>query len=270
MKFTKMVAASLLAFASIPAAAQSDVGLAVGATVYGSDAGEVGKIVEVGDGYVIVDTGTHKATLPNSSFGKGSKGPLIGLTKAGLDEFVAKANAEAAAKLAEVLKPQATIQGAAGGDLGTVKSIEADGTVVVTYKGIDTAFPKDQFYANDAGQLALPFTAEQLDQALAPQFEAAGEAKAALEAALTAGRSFGRSDHPAQEPLYRRCRRQPGPADRQGSAGRRHRRLKFPLTATGRAGCEQSHPALFVTLDRMEAETVQHHQLSRQLLRPSP
>jgi len=185
MKFTKMVAASLLAFASIPAAAQSDVGLAVGATVYGSDAGEVGKIVEVGDGYVIVDTGTHKATLPNSSFGKGSKGPLIGLTKA---------NAEAAAKLAEVLKPQATIQGAAGGDLGTVKSIEADGTVVVTYKGIDTAFPKDQFYANDAGQLALPFTAEQLDQALAPQFEAAGEAKAALEAALTAGKKVKTSD----------------------------------------------------------------------------
>lgn len=194
MKFTKMVAASLLAFASIPAAAQSDVGLAVGATVYGSDAGEVGKIVEVGDGYVIVDTGTHKATLPNSSFGKGAKGPLIGLTKAGLDEFVAKANAEAAAKLAAVLKPQATIQGAAGGDLGTVKSIEADGTVVVTYKGLDTAFPKEQFYANEAGQLALPFTAEQLDQALAPQFEAATKAKAALESALTAGKTVKTSD----------------------------------------------------------------------------
>lgn len=166
MKFTKMVAISLLALASVPAAAQSDVGAVVGATVYGSDAGEIGKILEVGPDYVIVDTGAHQATLPTSSLGKGAKGPLVGLTKAELDAFVEKATAEADAKLATALVAGNAIHSSDGLEIGKVREVDADGNVVIDREAGAISLPKSQFTVDANGGPALLFTKAQLDAAI--------------------------------------------------------------------------------------------------------
>ena len=107
MKFTKLVAASLLAMAAVPstayAQAAADVGATVGAMVYGPDGSEVGKIDSISGGNIIVDTGTNKAALPANSFAKGSKGPRIGYTKQQLDDAIKQANQQSAAQLQTAL-----------------------------------------------------------------------------------------------------------------------------------------------------------------------
>ena len=194
MKFSKLVAASLLAVASVPAMAQSDVGLKVGATVYGPEAKEVGKIIEMGEGYVIVDTGTHRATINPGSFGKGVKGPLFGMTKAALDASIEKAEAENAAKVAGILVPDAKLYSSDGVEVGSVTSVGADGNVAVKYKTIAVAFPRDQFTANADGKLALVYSADQLNSALGAQVQAAAEKAAALQTALVVGAAVQSSD----------------------------------------------------------------------------
>ena len=85
MKFAKLVvAASLLAMAAAPVAVMAQDAssqLTVGAMVYGPQGDEVGKIEQISDGNVVVNTGNNSATLPSSSFGKGAKGPMLGYSK---------------------------------------------------------------------------------------------------------------------------------------------------------------------------------------------
>jgi hypothetical protein len=188
MKFTKLVAASLLAMAAVPVAvhAQDTAGptLTVGATVYGPQGNEVGTIKSVSGGNVVVDTGKNTANLPASSFGKGTKGPVLGMTKAALDTAIEKAAADAAAKLNAVLVQGATVYGIQGTPVGTVKQITADGHVVIAHKVGDVPLPRDNFTVTDKG-LALKFTAAQLNKALAPRMELQEKVKAALVAGAT-------------------------------------------------------------------------------------
>ena len=187
MKFTKLVAASLLAIAATPMAAQAQdaapdataPNLTVGTMVYGPQGNEVGTIESVTAGAVIVNTGTNSAALPPSSFVQGENGPVIGLTKEQLDEQLNQAKAEAAAKLAAALVKGATVYGHDGVMVGTVKDITPQGNVVIAHKIGDVPLPKAQFTTIDKG-LALKFTAAQLDEALRPRMEMQAKVKAAL------------------------------------------------------------------------------------------
>lgn len=190
MKFTKLVAASLLALASIPAAAQGNAALTVGATVYGPDDAVVGTITEVTDTYVMLDTGTNKTPFAPESFAAGSNGPRFGLTKAEVDASAEKAKAEREAKLKGVLSVGATVYGADGTQAARVDAVGDDGNIVITAQEVQAAFPREQFTVNDAGQLALRFTTAQLTEALAPLLQQ----KAALDAALVAQASVFTSD----------------------------------------------------------------------------
>lgn len=188
MKFTNLVAASLLAIAAAPVAVQAQdapaadgPNLTVGTMVYGPQGNEVGAIKQVAGGTIIVDTGTNSAALPSTSFVQGEKGPMIGMTKEQLDDALNKAKAEAAAKLNAALVQGATVYGINGTAVGTVKQITPEGQVVIAHKVGDVPLPKTQFTTTDKG-LALKFTAADLDKALAPRMEMQAKVKAALVA----------------------------------------------------------------------------------------
>jgi nucleoid-associated protein YgaU len=191
MKFTKLVAASLLAVASVPAAlqAQDAPELNVGGKVYGPEGNEVGTIEKVEGGNVTLNTGSNVAVLPSSSFGFGVEGPAIGYTKAQLDAAVEAANAQAqaqaqaeaeaaAAAAAEQAKAEAEarlaaafVEGASlrsidGVSFGMVETIAADGQVTVNRDGTSFMLTKDVFDADDQG-LVVRYTAEQLEAAIA-------------------------------------------------------------------------------------------------------
>lgn len=197
MKFSRLIAATLLAAASVPAvvSAQAEapkVEVTVGTMVFGPQGAEVGKVTEVGDGYVVVDTGANLATLPSDAFGRNPQEQvIISMTKTQLDEAIAKATQEAEAKLAAALVPGAAVSTADGVQVGTVGSVNADGSVVLAHNTAgDIALPRNQFTTDASGAAALVFTAEQLNAALAPNQEAA----AALDAALVSGAAVATSD----------------------------------------------------------------------------
>lgn len=193
MKFTKLVAASLLALAAAPVAvnAQGTAAptLTVGATVYGPKGDVVGTIKSVEGGNVVVDTGKNAANLPVSSFGASAKGPVIGMTKADLDAALEKAQADAEAKLQASLVKGATVYGIDGVEVGTISDITPEGQVIIAHKAGPVPLPKDQFTTIDKG-VALKFTAAQLDEALKPQLEM----QAKVQAALVAGAALVTTD----------------------------------------------------------------------------
>ncbi|HEX7710405.1 MAG TPA: hypothetical protein VF418_05660 [Sphingomonadaceae bacterium] len=193
MKFTKLVAASLLAMAAVPstayAQAAADVGATVGAMVYGPDGSEVGKIDSISGGNIIVDTGTNKAALPANSFAKGSKGPRIGYTKQQLDDAIKQANQQSAAQLQTALTAGAAVYAADGVQVGTVKQVKPDGSVVLTGQNGEFALPKDQFHMGAKG-VSVAYTSADLAKALKPD----PEDVAALNAALVTGAALYSSD----------------------------------------------------------------------------
>jgi hypothetical protein len=193
MKLTKLVAASLLAMASAPVAvhaqAAANAGVAVGATVYGPDGGEVGKIESISGDNVVVNTGANHAALPSSSFAKGANGPLIGFTKVQLDAAIKQANDQAAAALQAALVPGAAVFGADDVQVGTIKQAKADGSVVLTGATGEFALPKEQFHMSAKG-VAVAYTSADLAKALKPD----PENVAALNAALTPGAALYSSD----------------------------------------------------------------------------
>lgn len=83
----------------------------VGATVYGSDGAEVGKITSVSGGNAVVDTGTRKATLALNSFGSSPQGPTITVTRGQLEDMVARATPASPATPATPASPPARSKG---------------------------------------------------------------------------------------------------------------------------------------------------------------
>lgn len=192
MKFSKLIAASALAMAApvaVHAQATADAGVTVGATVYGPDGSEVGKVESVSGANVVVDTGTNHAALPANSFAKGAKGPRIGYTKAQLDDAIKQANEQAAAQLQTALAPGAAVFAADGVQVGTVKQVKADNTVVLTGQSGDFALPKEQFHMGTKG-LSVAYTSADLAKALKPN----PADTAALAAALVPGAALYSSD----------------------------------------------------------------------------
>lgn len=167
MKFSSLAAAAALALASLssaPAFAQ----VAVGATVFGPDGLEVGKIEKIEGDVVVLNTGNLSANLPADSFGEGENGPTLGWNKADLEAAVTAANEEAEAALAAALTAGSDLYSVDGVLLGKVESVGEDGSVVVALESGPITLPAEQFTLQ-AEKLTFLATAADLKAAIDAQ-----------------------------------------------------------------------------------------------------
>lgn len=172
-----------------PAAAQAP-DLKVGATVYGPKGGEVGTIEKVVGNVVVVFTGKNRASLGKNAFGKGPKGPVIGMTKAQLDTAIEQAAAKAKAAKTAALAPGADIRSKDGIVVGKVKSVQGDNVVIdITNGGAITL--KKNHLTTDANGLKLFMTAAQFQSAVN---SATAKTGAALDAVLAPDAQVRSSD----------------------------------------------------------------------------
>lgn len=148
MKISKLAFAAALAMAATPAALSAQ-STAVGTTIYGPQGSVVGTVVEDGEGVVVVDTGKHKATLPDNAFGEIEEGKTaIGMTKADLDAQIDKLLAENAAKMQAALVAGASVVDVDGKPLGTIKSVDGNSVVVAAEFG-EFALQPENFALRD-------------------------------------------------------------------------------------------------------------------------
>lgn len=208
MKYTKLVAAAL-AIASVPAFAHAQdtasVTLSQGAKVYGPEGNEVGTIDQVSGDNVVVNTGTNSATLPASSFAQGAKGPTIGFTKAQLDAAIENAAQQAEAKVESALVAGAALRSMDGVPLGTVKSVDEAGMVVIERESGSFTLKRDMF-ATDANGLIVRANAADINAAIAgttPGADAAAEASTSATAeaeapAATSSEAAANTEAPAE------------------------------------------------------------------------
>ena len=109
--------------------------LIAGMTVSDAAGGQVGTIDSVTADGAVIATGTHKVALPLASFGAGTKGPVIGMTKVELDAAAEKASANTAAALRAQILPGVAVAGSQGNNLGTVKAVEGEYVILATANG---------------------------------------------------------------------------------------------------------------------------------------
>jgi hypothetical protein len=81
-----------------PASTTASGAVTKGATVYDVSGGVVGTVETVEGQFATVSTGKNKARLPLSSFAKGDKGPLLGMTRDQLDAAASAAASKPATK----------------------------------------------------------------------------------------------------------------------------------------------------------------------------
>jgi hypothetical protein len=73
------------ALAMSPAAALAQE---VGETIYGADGHPVGRVVELNDRVVVIDTGRHQARVPTNLLFDGAKGKSVNATRERLDDMM--------------------------------------------------------------------------------------------------------------------------------------------------------------------------------------
>lgn len=139
----------------------------VGATIYDAQGGTVGTVASTDGTNAVVDTGTVKAAIPLSSFGKGPNGPVLAMTKAELEAAAGQGAAQAAQSFQSQLTTGATVYGVAGTSLGTIKAVEAEFVTLTTAKG-DARLPIGSFGPGPKG-VTIGMTAAQLDAAMTPK-----------------------------------------------------------------------------------------------------
>ena len=168
MKFSKMMFASALAAAAfaIPATAQTAspaVKVAVGAAVSDTSGNPVGTIEQVQGDLAVLSTGTHKVSLPISSFGAGEKGPVLAMTKAEVDAAASGAAAASQAELAASLAKGAQVSDTAGAKVGTIEAVEGEFAVIATANS-KVRLPLSAF-AKGANGPVIAMSAAELDAA---------------------------------------------------------------------------------------------------------
>jgi len=119
---------TFLAAASLAAPALAAV--TVGATIKDTSGGVVGTVASVSGGNVVVDTGTNRVAIPETSFGTTPDGPLLAMTKVQLDAAAEAAKTDQQAKLASALQPGATVRGTEGGVIGTISKLDGEFVLV--------------------------------------------------------------------------------------------------------------------------------------------
>ncbi len=175
MKFaTLAAAATALALTAAPAAVSAQaaapaapaVDVTAGATVFGPQGGEVGTVLQVSDGVVIVDTGEHRAPLPANAFAQTENGLSITVTRAQPNTMRDQQVAAAHAQRDAALMAGAMVHTADDAMLGTVTSVEGD-TIVVEREAGPIQLLREHFAVNPRGTLIALFTAAQTDAAAA-------------------------------------------------------------------------------------------------------
>lgn len=165
MNFAKLAVAAV-ALTATPVLANDQV--AAGATVFGPEGNEVGKIVSVENGQAVLDTGKHKVPLGVEMYGKSDKGPTITVTKVQLDGMIDAQLAEAAAKRDAALVAGASVMTADHKTLGNIVEISGDNIVIA--RGGDEAnkvtLLRGHFDATDHGLMAR-LSMAQIDAAMA-------------------------------------------------------------------------------------------------------
>lgn len=189
------LAAAALAVGAVPFAAHAQTAAVVaGATVYGPQGAVVGKIDAVSGGNAVLNTGAHSVTIPVASFAKNSKGLLIGATKAQIDAAGEAAEQAAAQRLAAAMIPGAAVHTTDNVAVGTIKSVEADGQVVVNRPdGNPFALKKDAFAIDPkTGTVMIGYPEATLQKILAtavPEPQTAPAASATASTATSASAS---------------------------------------------------------------------------------
>lgn len=163
-------AAALLAASFMPATAsaqdaETKAMLVAGATVYGPEGEEVGTITDVSSGNVVVDTGTHEATLPANVFGRNDTGPKIAFTKAQLDDAIAAAAAQTNAARDAALVANAEVQSNDGIVVGKIREVNGANVIIQLTDGSSVAVTNDTFSLTD-GKLAIATTADEFRSAV--------------------------------------------------------------------------------------------------------
>lgn len=153
-----------------PAAGAAQAGAAattptVGATVYDSTGAVLGTIEQVTPQAVVVNVGGAKVGLPPASVGAGPQGLRVATTRADIEAQAKQAQAGQQAQLASQLTPGATVRGAGGAPVGTVKSADSQFVTLTTPKG-DVQLPIAGFSMSPTGP-SITLTAAQLDAAIA-------------------------------------------------------------------------------------------------------
>ena len=134
--------------------------------VFGPNGGEVGTVESVSDAAVVVDTGTHKAALGTEAFAKADNGLSIMMTKVDLDAAVAKATADAKARLIASLTPGTEVKSVTGAAvIGTIQGKDAE-YVTVDHEGQEVKLPVDAFLTQADGGVAITMTADQFEAAI--------------------------------------------------------------------------------------------------------
>lgn len=172
MTFSKLAALALIAATGVPAAVQAQQAVATtaapalnaGGKIFGPQGGEVGTIVRIDGGNVVVNTGRNEAALPAASFTAGPNGPMIGFTKQQLDQAIEAANSEAIAALDAALVTGSALRSNDGVALGSVAEVEGD-NVTVTLDSGPAMLNRGQFTTDDQG-LVLRLSAAELAEAL--------------------------------------------------------------------------------------------------------
>lgn len=166
MRFIPL-AAALLATAALPAQAQAQkiVPLAAGMVFYGPDGQAAGTIREVSGSAVVVDTGANIVTLGAESFVSGRKGPAIGYTREQLDAAIVTRLRDQEARISAALAVGAPLRGSDGKNIGTVRRINPDGSVVVVDGEHAFRIERAQLDTDTQG-LVLRFSSAQLEVAL--------------------------------------------------------------------------------------------------------
>lgn len=156
-----IAAPALAQTAPVPAAtASTGAAVKTGATVYDASGAVVGTIDSTDGTNAVVNTGTVKAAIALSSFGKGAKGPVLGLTKAQLEAQVGAQSAQADAAFKSKLVSGAAVYGTAGTQVGTIKSVAAD-TITITTRNGDAVLPIAGFGPGPNG-VTIGLSADQL------------------------------------------------------------------------------------------------------------
>jgi preprotein translocase subunit YajC len=163
--------------AAAPAAMPSQSGAAqvtAGAQVVDSKGDAVGTITSVNGDVAVIDTGTVKASVPVSSFGKGEKGLLLGMTRSELEAAAKGAqgpsaqNTQAQAPATQgqptaELKPGTAVVDAKGGAVGKIEAVQGD-TVTVATPNVKARLPKSSIAMGPNGAV-ISMTQAQLEAA---------------------------------------------------------------------------------------------------------
>ncbi|WP_375270712.1 hypothetical protein [Sphingomonas sp.] len=145
-----------------------------GATVYDTSGGVVGTVASTDGTNAVIDTGTNKAAIPLTSLGKGAKGPILAMTKAQLDAAAGAQKQQASAAFRAQLVTGASVYGAGGAKLGTIKAIDDTNVTLTTDQG-DAKLPITGFGPGPQG-VTIGLTEAQLTAAMNGQAPAADAA----------------------------------------------------------------------------------------------